>query len=143
MGEHGDSSISTFSGGTIAGVPIIELAASQGVSEEDLANIHKKVYKKAYEIINRKRATFYGIGNALAEISKSILRNEKKIFAVGTKLTGQYGVEGVYIGIPSSIGLNGIVRTYPIPLSSTELEQFKKSAETLREVTETALEAIK
>lgn len=143
LGEHGDSSISTFEFGTIKGIPMKEFYAEKGLTEEKLAEIHTTVYKKAYEIIDRKRATFYGIGAALAEITKAILRDERKVFATGALLSGEYGQEGVYAGVPSVIGSEGIIRTFEFPLSEAEKAGFVKSVETLKEATNKALEAIK
>ncbi len=143
IGEHGDSSVSTFAHGTIKGIPMKEFYAEKGLTEEKLAEMHTRVYKKAYEIIDRKRATFYGIGAALAEVSKAILRDERKVFATGALLSGEYGMEGVYAGVPCLIGSEGIIKTMEFPLSETEKAQFVKSVETLKEATQTALEAIK
>ncbi len=142
LGEHGDSSVSTFEHGTIKGIPMKEFYAEKGLTEEKLKEMHTIVYRKAYEIIDRKRATFYGIGAALAEISKSILKDENKVYATGSLLNGEYGMSGVYAGVPSVIGKDGIVRTFEFPLSETEKAQFIKSVETLKEATEAALAAI-
>ncbi len=143
LGEHGDSSVSTFEFGTIKGIPMKQFYAEKGLTEEKLAELHTVVYKKAYEIIDRKRATFYGIGAALAEVSKAILRDERKVFATGALLSGEYGQEGVYAGIPSIIGAGGIVSTMEFPLSEAEKAAFVKSVETLKDATNKALEAIK
>lgn len=143
LGEHGDSSVSTLAYGTIKGVPMSGLYSEYNLTEDKQSELHERVYKKAYEIINRKRATFYGIGAALAEISKSILRNENKVYATGALLTGEYGQEGVYAGVPSVIGSEGIVKTFEFPLSESEKAQFIKSVTTLKEATAIALEAIK
>ncbi len=142
IGEHGDSSVSTFEFGTIKGIPMKTFYAEKGLTEEKLAEIHTRVYKKAYEIIDRKRATFYGIGAALAEISKAILRDERRVFATGALLSGEYGQEGVYAGVPSVIGSEGIISTFEFPLSEAERAAFVKSVETLKEATKAALEAI-
>ncbi len=142
IGEHGDSSVSTFEHGTIKGIPMKQFYAEKGLTEEKLTEIHTRVYKKAYEIIDRKRATFYGIGAALAEVSKAILRDERKVFATGALLSGEYGQEGVYAGVPSVIGSEGIISTFEFPLSETEKAGFVKSVETLKEATKAALEAI-
>ncbi len=143
LGEHGDSSVSTFEHGTIRGIPMKPLYAEKGLTDEKLGEMHVRVYRKAYEIIERKRATFYGIGAALAEISKAILKDEMKVFATGALLSGEYGMEGVYAGVPSIIGREGISETFEFPLSEAEKAQFVKSVETLKEATASALEAIK
>lgn len=143
LGEHGDSSVSTFEYGTIKGIPLNAFYKEVGLTEKKRAEMHEYVWKKAYEIIDRKRATYYGIGAALAEISKSILRDEKKVFATGALLSGEYGQKGVYAGVPSVLGANGIIRTFEFPLSKEEKEQFVKSVTTLKEVWKTAQKAIK
>lgn len=143
LGEHGDSSVSTFEFGTINGIPMKQFYDEKDLTEEKLAEMHKTVYRKAYEIIDRKRATFYGIGAALADISRAILRDERRIFATGSLLAGEYGQEGVYAGVPSVIGKEGIIKTFEFPLSESEKASFVKSIETLKEATNTALEAIK
>ena len=144
LGEHGDSSVSSLEHGTIMGIPFINyLRDVKGYDDAKLAKIHETVYKKAYEIINRKRATFYGIGAALAEITKAILRDERKVFATGAYLSGEYGQEGVYAGVPSVLGSAGIIRTMQFPLSDAEKAQFVKSVTTLKEATQKALDAIK
>ena len=142
LAEHGDSSISTFAHGSISGVPLNTLYEEKGLTKEKLAEIHEKVWKKAYEIISKKRATFYGVGAALADISRSILNDERKVFATGAFLSGEYGQEGVYAGVPSVIGKEGIVKTYEFPLSDEEKAQFIKSVEILKHALEVALEAI-
>ena len=143
LGEHGDSSVSTLEYGSIKGIPLSNLYKEKGLTPEKLDDLHERVWKKAYEIIERKRATFYGIGSALTDISKSILRDEKRVFATGALLTGEYGQKGVYAGIPSILGKGGIIKTYEFPLSDKEKEQFIKSVSTLKESTKKALDAIK
>ncbi len=143
LGEHGDSSVSTLENATIRGIPLKNLYKEYNLNDKKLNDIHEKVYKKAYEIINRKRATFYGIGSALAEITKSILNNERKVFATGSLLNGEYGEKGVYAGVPSLIGSKGIIRTYEFPLSKEELSKFKNSIKILKETTKVALDSIK
>ncbi len=142
VGEHGDSSVSTLEHGTVRGIPMKQFYAEMGLTEEKLEELHTRVYKKAYEIINRKRSTHYGIGTALAEMCKAILKDERKVFASGALLSGEYGEEGVYAGVPSLLGKGGIIKTFEFPLSDKELEGFKKSIATLKAATEKAKEAI-
>ncbi|BDV03695.1 MAG: L-lactate dehydrogenase [Candidatus Hepatoplasma scabrum] len=143
LGEHGDSSVSTIENATLNGIPLKDFYLKKNIDAKKRAEIHKNVYMKAYEIINRKRATFYGIGAVLAEISQAILRDEKKIFATGSLLNGEYGERGIYAGVPSIIGRKGILKTHQFPLAREELMQFKKSVTILKETTKKALEAIK
>lgn len=133
LGEHGDSSVSTFEYGTIDGIPFKKYLSDLKIGDKELEEIHEKVYKKAYKIIKCKGATYYGIGASLAEIVRSIFQNEKKLFAVGALLNGEYGESGVYAGVPCVVGVNGIEKTLEFPLSDKELQKFKKSIKVLRE----------
>ncbi len=143
LGEHGDSSVSTITNATIKGIPLKDFYKECKIDDKTCKEIHESVWKKAYEIIERKRATFYGIGAALSEVVKSILRDEKKIYAVGALLNGEYGQEGVYAGVPCLVGKDGVEKTFEFPLSDEEKEQFKKSISILKESTKIALDAIK
>ncbi len=142
VGEHGDSSVPTLEYGTVRGIPLKQFYAEKGLGEQELKDLHTRVFKKAYEIINRKGSTYFGIGTALAEVTKAILKDERKIFATGALLSGEYGQEGVYAGVPCLIGKGGIITTYEFPLSDAEKEGFAKSVETLKGAWEKAKEAI-
>ena len=143
VGEHGDSSVSAYSSATVGGLPIAPFLKKAGVTNKDLEEIHVTVYKKAYEIINRKRATFYGIGSALANLTEAVLRDTREVHAVGAKLAGHYGHEGFYIGTPAIVGIDGIVEILEVPLNEAEKAQFDKSATTLKSTVLLAEEAIK
>ncbi len=137
MGEHGDSAVSAYSAAMVGCKPFMDYVKAGIVKEEELAVIHESVWKKAYEIINRKRATFYGIGSALAMLTQAVLRNTKEVLAVSAKLDGQYGEKDLYIGVPAVIGAEGIVDIVEIPLNEAEKAQFAKSAKMLRETVNT------
>lgn len=144
LGEHGDSSVSTFSAGTVGLMPLTELLDKKGHSgQKVLDDIHEIVWKKAYEIIDRKGATFYGIGVALNRIASAILQNESAVLVVGAKLEGQYGHKGFYFGTPCVISLKGIKEIFEVPLNKQEKINLDKSVVTIKEVTQKALEAIK
>lgn len=143
MGEHGDSSISAFSVATVGGVPLSYFENKGRINKEEYPKIHESVWKKAYEIIDRKGATFYGIGLNLANICENILRNSKKIIALGAFLEGQYNNSGIYTGVPAVIGINGIEEIIEFKLSPEEQEQFNKSVQQLKDVVEIAKKAIK
>lgn len=134
LGEHGDSSVSAFSVVTVGGLPLKHFEEQGRIDKNEYPEIHKFVWRKAYEIIDRKGATFYGIGLNLANICENILRNSKKVMAVGAYLEGQYKNEGVYTGVPAVIGINGIEEIIEFNLSKEEQEQFDKSVKQLKEV---------
>ncbi|HAT54129.1 MAG TPA: L-lactate dehydrogenase [Lactobacillus sp.] len=136
MGEHGDSEFANLDEATIAGKPLAKIAEEQGVSREELEKIEDETRNKAYEIINRKGATFYGIATALMRISRAILRDENAILPVGAALDGQYGLTDTFIGTPAVINGEGLDHVMEVPLSDSELDKMHKSAATLKEVRE-------
>ncbi|PTM21455.1 L-lactate dehydrogenase [Lactobacillus sp. PFC-70] len=142
MGEHGDSEFAAFDEATIGGKPLKSIAKEHGVSDDDLATIEDQTRKKAYEIINRKGATYYGIATCLMRITKAILRDENAVLPVGAALNGEYGLNDIFIGTPAIINANGLAGVIEVPLSAKEQDAMAKSAETLKKVTQDGLAAL-
>ncbi|MCW0926513.1 MULTISPECIES: L-lactate dehydrogenase [Weissella] len=136
LGEHGDSEFANFDEAQIGGRPLKVWAAEAGISDEDLDQILYETAYKAYEIINRKGATFYGIGTSLARITRAIFRDEKMVLPVGAWMDGQYGLNDIYIGTPAVIGANGVEAVVEATLSEEEAAKMAASAKTLKEVAE-------
>ena len=143
LGEHGDSSVSAFSAATIAGLPLKHFEDQGKLDKEEYPAIHEAVWQKAYNIIDCKGATFYGIGANLANICENIFRDSKRVLAVGAYLEGEYQNAGVYTGVPAVIGIHGVEQIVELKLSRTEQNQFNRSVNRLKEVLKTAQEAIK
>ena len=93
-----------------------------------------QVRNKAYEIINRKGATFYGVATALARISKAILRDEGAVLPVSAYMDGQYGLNDIYIGTPGVVDGNGLRQIIEVPLNEAEQAKMTTSAATLKQV---------
>lgn len=136
LGEHGDSEFANFDEAQIGGRPLKVWAAEAGISDEDLDQILYETAHKAYEIINRKGATFYGIGTSLARITRAIFRDEKMVLPVGAWMDGQYGLNDIYIGTPAVIGANGVEAVVEATLSEEEAAKMAASAKTLKQVAE-------
>ena len=136
LGEHGDSEFANFDEALIGGRPLKLWAAEAGISDADLDQILYDTAHKAYEIINRKGATFYGIGTSLARITRAIFRDEKMVLPVGAWMEGQYGLNDIYIGTPAVIGANGVEAVIEATLSEEEAAKMAASAKTLMEVAE-------
>ena len=139
MAEHGDSEFAAFSSATIGGKPLLDMAKEQGVSEDDLLKIEDDVRNKAYEIINRKGATFYGVATALMRISRAILRDENSVLPVGAPSNGEYGLKDIYIGTPAVVNASGIERVIEVPLNDREKKAMADSAAALAEVAKNGL----
>ncbi|MFV0473051.1 MAG: L-lactate dehydrogenase [Pikeienuella sp.] len=140
LGEHGDSSVPTYTFASVDGKPLMNIFEEQNISKDDIDEITNSVHNKAYEIINKKKATFYGIGAKIAEICDVIINNRTKVMAVGTLLKGEYGQEGVYAAVPCQLDGSGFVKTIEFPLSEEELKKFTKSIEVLKETFNKTLE---
>lgn len=135
LGEHGDSEFAAWSNVNIAGMNINEASDVFGgiMSDYDYINIADETRNAAYEIINRKRATYYGIAASAARIAEAILRDEKSILPLSVKLDGQYGLNDVYLSLPTVVGQHGVIRILTPYLSDEEEGKLHNSAKVLKE----------
>jgi L-lactate dehydrogenase len=134
LGEHGESQVTTWSQVRIAGVAVAEYCKAMGIdwSSETEADIAGRVKSGGADVIKRKGATFYGIAACTSRIVTAILRDEHTVLPVSTLAQGAYGIEGVYISLPTVVGRAGSLGTFTPALSDTEVEAMRKSAEVLR-----------
>lgn len=136
IGEHGDSELAVWSGANISGIDLDHFYELRGITDykKDMQKIYREVRDSAYEIIDRKGATYYGIAMAVAKISESITRDEHSILPVSALLTGQYGISGSCLSIPTIVGSKGAEKVLEIPLSGTEQRELMGSAEALKKI---------
>lgn len=135
LGEHGDSEFAVWSHANIGGLQIYEwVKDNPEIDEEALVNVFFQVRDAAYDIIQKKGATYYGIAVTMARITKAILNDENAILPLSTYLDGEYGLTDIFIGAPCVIGRDGIKHVIEIPLSDSEKEKMHASAETLHQV---------
>lgn len=134
IGEHGDTELPVWSRTNI-GLDSIDslLAKNKDYNQKDLDEIFVNVRDAAYHVIERKGATYYGIGMSLVRITNAILRNENSILPVSVYLDGHYGHEDIFIGAPAIINRSGIREVMEIELNSLEKDQFDHSVRMLRE----------
>ncbi|XXM74068.1 L-lactate dehydrogenase [Lysinibacillus sphaericus] len=139
MGEHGDTEFPVWSHTTIGASHLSELIDMGNADiQKKLDEIFINVRDAAYHIIQRKGATYYGIAMGLARITKAIFNNENSILTVSSLLQGEYGQDGVYIGVPAIINREGVRKVVELPLNEKEWQQFEHSSGTLKKVMETA-----
>lgn len=138
IGEHGDSELAVWSGANISGIDLTPFCELRGYmnDEENMRKIYENVRDSAYEIIERKGATYYGIAMAVARISECIVKDEQSILPVSAVLEGEYGLEGLSLSIPSILGRTGVEKVLEIPLSPKEKAELAASAENLKKVIE-------
>lgn len=139
VGEHGDSEIAVFSSANVSGIPLSQFCELRGhfehrASEREIA---EKVKNSAYDIIQRKRATYFGVAMAVKRICEVIVRNEKAILPVSTSMHGEYGIEDVVLSMPCVVGSDGIEVQVPVVLSEEEKGKLQESAKILKETIST------
>ena len=136
IGEHGDSEIAAWSSANVSGIPLNDFCEMRGYfkHEESMKKILEEVKNSAYEIIEKKRATYYGIAMSVRRICEAIIRDERSILPVSSIQKGEYGIENVALSIPAIVGREGVEKVVPIKLSDTEKKELMKSAETLKNV---------
>ena len=143
MGEHGDSSFVPWNHANVGCKKIKEIMKDNKHPISDLEKIYTEVQQAAYEIINRKKATYYGIGLGLTKIIKAILNDQNEIMTVSTYLNGEYGQEGLYIGVPTIINRKGAREILELQLEGEEKERFESSCKTLLSMKEEIDKVIK
>ena len=135
IGEHGDSELAAWSNARIGGLKVNDFCELRGHfnHEQSMKKIIEDVRNSAYEIIERKHATYYGIAMAVKRICEAIVRNEKSILPVSSLMTGEYGLNDVVLSIPAVVGETGVQKVIPIELNDEELTKLKDSANILKD----------
>ena len=133
IGEHGDSEIAAWSSANVSGVPLNDFCELRGhfQHEESMERIAEQVKNSAYEIISKKRATYYGIAMSVKRICEAIVRNERSILPVSRMIHGEYDIEGIALSMPAVVGEDGVQTRVPISLSEEEQVKLRQSADTL------------
>lgn len=136
IGEHGDSEIAAWSSVNVSGVPLNDFCEMRGhfKHEESMERIAAQVKNSAYEIISKKRATYYGIAMSVRRICEAIVRNERSILPISRMIHNEYGIDNIALSMPAVVGRNGVETRVPISLSKEEQGKLKESANTLAEV---------
>lgn len=136
IGEHGDSELAAWSNARIGGLKVNDFCELRGHfnHEQSMKKIFENVRNSAYEIIERKHATYYGIAMAVKRICEAIVRNEKSILPVSSLMTGEYGLDDVVLSIPAVVDETGVQKVIPIELNDEELTKLKDSANILKDI---------
>ena len=138
MGEHGDSEIATWSLTSIAGMNVDEYCniCTGKCSGEMKFEIYKEVKESAYTIIKKKGATYYAVSLAIKRIVEAILSNENSILTVSSLLKGEYGIQDIYMGVPTILGRDGVKKILQVKLNEDENTKLFESSKVLKEVIE-------
>ncbi len=128
VGEHGDSEVAAWSQTSIAGLSLDGYCAGGECGSKTESRLLEDVRDAAYEIIEKKGATYYAIALAVARIAEAIVNDENAILTVSSVLEGEYGLSGLSLSVPSVVGGNGVSSVIEAPFSREERLALEKSA---------------
>jgi len=133
-GEHGDTEVPVWSSANIAGMPLADFATANGMGHDQaqLEAIFEATRDAAYQIIERKGSTYYAVAAGLMRIVEAILRDQSTVLSVSSLICDYYGIDDVYLSVPTVLGRGGIERTLRLALSAEEASGLRRSAELLR-----------
>ena len=136
IGEHGDSELAAWSSAAVSGVPLSRFCEMRGHFNHDESERHiqEMVKNSAYEIIERKKATYYGVAMAVRRICEVIARDEKSILSVSSLMEGQYGLKDICLSMPTIVGADGVEEKIPISLDEDEITKLMASAQALKDI---------
>jgi L-lactate dehydrogenase len=136
IGEHGDTEVPVWSLANIAGMRLREYCAVHHTACDNagLEALFLQVRDAAYEIIERKGATYYAVAAGLMRITEAILRDENTVLSVSGLVEDYEGIDDVYLSLPTVVARRGIVRRLHLNLDVTELDGLRHSASVLRSV---------
>lgn len=136
IGEHGDSEIVAWSSTNVSGIPVNDFCELRGHfnHEEAMHRIADDVKNSAYDIIEKKGATYYGIAMSVKRICECIMRDEKSILPISSMMHGEYGISDICLSMPTVVGRGGVETRVPIQLNEQEESALSASAEQLSKV---------
>ncbi len=136
IGEHGDSELAVWSGANVSGIDLNHFCELRGYFDHQgsMQRIYESVRDSAYQIIERKGATYYGIAMAVARIAECIVKDEHAVLPISVEPEGEYGLSGLALSLPSVVGKNGVEKVLEIPLSPEESAALLDSALQLQKV---------
>ena len=136
IGEHGDSELVVWSGAQVAGIHINHFCELRGHfnHEEAMGRVAQEVRDSAYEIIERKGATYYGVAVAVKRIATAIVKDEHAVLPVSSLMQGEFGLNDLCLSIPTVVGQNGVEKVVDIHLNNEENEKLQASAKALKDI---------
>jgi malate dehydrogenase len=145
LGGHGDTMVPLTRYSTVAGIPLPDLVKLGWTSQERLDQIVQRTRDGGAEIVGllKTGSAFYAPAAAAIQMADSYLKDKKRVLPCAAYLTGQYGVDGLYVGVPVVIGAGGVERIVEIELNKTERAAFDQSVGAVRGLVEVAQRMLK
>jgi len=140
LGGHGDDMVPSVRYSTVAGVPLPDLVAMGWTTQERIDAIVDRTRKGGGEIVGllKTGSAYYAPATAAIAMAESYLRDKRRVLPCAAYLSGEYGVDGLYVGVPAVIGANGVEKVMEIKLDATEKAMFEHSVASVRTLIEAA-----
>jgi malate dehydrogenase len=134
LGGHGDDMVPIARYSTVAGIPLPDLVRMGWTTQAKLDAIIERTRKGGGEIVNllKTGSAFYAPASAAIQMAESYLKDKRRVLPCATYLNGEYGVKGLYVGVPVIIGANGVEKIVEIDLNAAERQMFLKSVESVK-----------
>src|SRR6478752_7591348 len=130
LGGHGDQMVSVVSATTVGGVPLTKL-----VSRDRIDEIVERTAKGGGEVVNLLgTSAWYAPGAATAQMVHAVMLDEKRVLPCTAYLEGEYGIDGLYMGVPVKLGAGGVEEVVELELTEDEQKRLQESADAVREV---------
>jgi malate dehydrogenase len=134
LGGHGDDMVPLVRYSAVGGVPLPDLVKMRMLSQERLDQIVDRTRKGGGEIVGllKTGSAFYAPASAAIQMAESYLKDKRRVLPAAAYLNGEYGVKGMYVGVPVIIGKDGVEKILEIDLNSAERQMFMKSVESVK-----------
>src|SRR5690606_12475529 len=138
LGGHGDTMVPLVRYSTVAGIPLPDLVKMGWTTQDKLDKIVQRTRDGGAEIVNllKTGSAFYAPAASAIQMAESYLNDKKRLLPCAAQLNGEYGVKGIYVGLPLIIGAGGVEKIVEISLTAEEKAMFDKSVEAVRGLVE-------
>lgn len=136
LGGHGDTMVPLLDFSFVGGVPLLTLVKMGWLSQKQLDDIVDRTRKGGGEIVSHLKtgSAFYAPASSAIEMAAAYLGDQRRILPCAAYLSGEYGVDGLYVGVPVVIGAGGVERIIELPLSPTEKSAFDASVASVKDL---------
>ncbi len=133
LGGHGDTMVPMVRYSTVAGIPLSEMVKMGFITQSSIDEIVERTRRGGVEIVNLlKSSAFYAPAASAIQMAESYLQDKKRLLPCSAYLNGEYGVKGLYVGVPVILGKNGVEKIVEVDLNEEEEMMFKSSADTVK-----------
>ena len=145
LGGHGDTMVPIIRYATVAGVPVPELINLKWSSKKKIDEIIERTRDGGGEIgrLMKTASAFYAPASSAIAMAESYLKDKKRVLPCAAYLNGEYGVKGLYVGVPVIIGKKGVEKILELKLTASEKKQFNNSVKSVKNLTDLASKLVK